>query len=49
MCENIKCPYCNSNRINKDGFVNKVFKDIYVEIVKELLQWLKENIVKNIN
>ena len=23
MCENIKCPYCNSNRINKDGFVNK--------------------------
>ena len=23
MCENINCKYCNSNRINKDGFVNK--------------------------
>ena len=21
MCENIKCPYCNSNRINKDGII----------------------------
>ena len=43
MCNNIKCSYCNNNRINKDSIVNE---NIYVEIVKELL---KMNLIKELN
>ena len=32
MCNNVKCKYCNSNRINQDGIINSKQKYLYREI-----------------
>ena len=38
MCNNLKCKYCGSDRINNSGEVIMVVKGIYAGIVKGLLQ-----------
>ena len=48
MCNNLKCPYCNSNRINKDGFVNKNIQRYLCRDCRRTFTMTKKNIVKRI-
>ena len=46
MCNNLKCPYCNSNRINKDGFVNKNIQRYLCRDCKRTFKLEKDNRIK---